>query len=50
MKKKGMVMERMGTWILLIIILIILLTFVYFKKEHLLDAIESMKTAFRFGG
>ena len=49
MKKGEIVWDKMGTWILLLVLLILVLLIIYAKKESLLDAVESIKTAFRFG-
>lgn len=48
-KKGEIVWDKLGKWILLLALLISVLVIIYFKKESLLDAVESIKTAFRFG-
>jgi hypothetical protein len=50
MKKGEIVWDKMGVWILLIILLVILLVFVYIQKGNFGDILESLKTVFRFGG
>jgi len=50
MKKGEITWDKLGKWILLLILLIILLVLAFTQKENFLNAVESMKTAFRFGG
>jgi len=49
MKKGEILWDKLGKWILLLVLLILVLAIIYFKKENLLDAVENIKTAFRFG-
>ena len=51
MNKKGeIVWDRLGKWILLLALLVILMLLVYTQKENLFKMLDSIKIAFRFGG
>ena len=50
MKKGEIAWDKMGNWILLLIFLVLILALVYFQKERFSVAVDSIKTAFRFGG
>jgi len=50
MKKGEIAWDKMGNWILLLIFLVLILALIYFQKERFITAVESIKTAFRFGG
>jgi hypothetical protein len=50
MKRGEIVWDKLGKWILLLVLLIILLMLAYTQKENFINALESLKTALRFGG
>ena len=50
MKRGELTWDKLGIWILLLVFLVIILILVYGQKEQFMIAVESIKTALRFGG
>lgn len=50
MKKGEIVIDKMAIWFLLLLLLILILVIVFNQKERMLELIESLKNALRFGG
>ena len=50
MKKGEITWDKLGTWILLLVFLVLILLLVYNQKDKFMLAVEGIKIAFRFGG
>tara|TARA_Y100000310_G_C20641506_1_gene794200 strand:+ start:1639 stop:1806 length:168 start_codon:yes stop_codon:yes gene_type:complete len=50
MKRGEITWDKLGKWILLLIFLVLILLLVFSQKDKFMEAVESIKIAFRFGG
>jgi hypothetical protein len=48
-KKGELVWDKIGKWIMLLVLLIVIIVIIMDQKERIFDALESLKTALRFG-
>lgn len=48
-KKGQIVWSKLGTWLLLLALLILILIIIFDQKDRIFDALDSLKTALRFG-
>jgi len=48
-KRGELVWDEIGKWIMLLVLLIIIIFIIIDQKERIYDALDSLKTALRFG-
>ncbi|MCD4759978.1 hypothetical protein K8R33_03750 [archaeon] len=50
MKKGEIVWNKLGTWLIILILLIAVLLIIFKQKEQLVELLDTIKNVLRFGG